>query len=256
MNVFRVFLRALAVLLVFVPALVKANTINYGNKVGTTMVYSNIQETSTSPGDTAPLYGTPIVSGDSLIFNRMTFSSQANNGASDTTSGEMDTDIVSKGGFGQFIDRLRLQELGDTTLAGSGTSATRSSISNSVFVAVLAIDFEVLSSPEIITGSMTTTHGGQWTLPPPITGVNWTGSLTLDISGILESRGYYGHATWVHLTVDNDLDTSSELGTSAYIAKKAEGVSVTAEMIPEPGSLSLLVLGGTLLLIGRFGRKS
>jgi hypothetical protein len=255
MNVSRVILRTLVMVVVLVPALVKANTVNYGDKVGTTMVYSNIYETSTSPGDTPPLYGTPIVLGDALIFKSMTFSSSAANGASDTTSGTVDADIVSKGEFGQFIDRLRLQELGDTTLTGSGTSATRSSISNSVVVTVLAVDFEVLSSPLVLTANMTTTDGGQWVLPSPIT-KNWTGSLTMDISGLLEAQGVYGHATWVHITLDNELNTSSELNTSAYIAKKQEGVSVTAVMIPEPGTLSLLALGGTLLLIGRFHRKS
>jgi len=257
MKTIRVFLRASAVVLVLVPTFVKAQTTtNYGSLAGTDVIYSNINETATSPGTTVPLYGSPMVSGDSLLFTHMTFSSMASNGASDTTAGMADTDIVSKGGFGQFIGQLQLAELGDVTLAGTGTSATRASISNEVVATVMAIDFSLLSTPLTFTGYMTTSNGGQWTLPPTINGQAWNGSLTLNIANDLANDGYSSDATWVNIQVYDEEETSSESGTSAYIAKKASGVMVSTQMIPEPGSFALLVLGGTLLLIGRFVRKS
>jgi hypothetical protein len=77
----------------------------------------------------------------------------------------------------------------------------------------------------------------------------------LDISAILLGLGYTGQATLLHLTADNTLATQSELGTEAYIAKKAEGLSVTA-IVPEPSTLSLLVLGGMLLVLRRYRRKT
>jgi hypothetical protein len=257
MKVAGVFVRASAAVLVLVPTFVKAQTTtNYGNLVGTDVIYSNVSETATSPGTTVPLYGSPTVSGDSLFFTHMTFSSIASNGASHTTAGMVDSDIVSQGGFGQFIGQLQLAELGLVTLAGTGTSATRASISNEVVATVMAIDFATLSTPLTFTGYMTTSNGGQWTLPPPINGQNWNGSLTLNIANDLANDGFSSDATWVNVQVYNELDTSSESGTTAYIAKKAAGVMVSTVMIPEPGSFALLVLGGTLLLIGRFSRKS
>lgn len=59
---------------------------------------------------------------------------------------------------------------------------------------------------------------------------------------------YSGHATVVDLTMDNTLATSSEVNTAAVIAKKAAGLTITPLAVPEPGALSLLLLGGLLLL--------
>jgi len=257
MKVTTVFLRASAVLLVLVPTFVKAQTTtNYGSLVATSVIYSNIYETATSPATTVPLYGSPNISGNALLFTHMTFSAIQSNGASDTTAGMVDTDVISQGGFGQFIGQLQLAEVGLVTLAGTGTSATRAAISNVVVATVMAIDFSPLSTPVTFTGYMTTSNGGQWTLPPPINGQSWNGSLTLNIANDLANDGYSSDATWVNVQVYNELDTTSEPGTTAYIAKKAAGVQVMTVMIPEPGSFALLVLGGALLLIGRFVRKS
>jgi hypothetical protein len=245
-----------AVLVLSVPALVNANTINYGDKVGVTMVYSNIQETSLSSGDSAPLYGAPTLSGDSLVFLNMTFSSQATNGASDITDGKLDTDITSKNNPSFYIDHLILQEFGDTTLAGSGTSATYSSAGNSIFITVTELDNVTLAIPVFITTNMTMSDGGMWTLPPPITGKTWTGAVNLDLSAILQGLGYTGHATSLHLTTDNTLATGSELNTEAFIAKKAEGLSITALVVPEPSTYSLMVIGAMFLVVRRFRRKN
>jgi hypothetical protein len=256
MKVFRVLVKGgLALLLISSPALVRADltNYNYGTLAGTTMIYSNISEYTGT--DTLPLYGSPTVVGNSLIFNHMNFTSLATNGASDITDGQLNVDIVSDGGFGQYIDRIKIQEFGDTTLTGTGTSATRSSATIALTLTILAVDylpFEDFFNQFYQTNKVF----GTWTLPPPITGQPWNGSLTIDLTAYLQSIGNSGRATWVSISSDNVLTTESQIGTSAFIAKKAAGFSVTAETIPEPGTLSLLVLSGTLLLIGRFGRKS
>jgi hypothetical protein len=77
----------------------------------------------------------------------------------------------------------------------------------------------------------------------------------VDLSTILAGDGIPGHATQVAFEMDNSLATASEANTTAYIAKKAEGLSVTPIILPEPSALSLLVLSGVLLMAGRFGRK-
>jgi hypothetical protein len=252
----RVLTWALAIVVSYGPALVNAATsTNYGDMVGVTMKYLDITETAQSAGDSVPLYGPPRLSGDSLIFSHMTFVSQANNGATDITDGKLDTDIQSKNNPGYYIGHLILQEFGDTTLSGTGTSATRSSAGTSVFITVLETNNWALDFPVFITTNLSISDGGQWTLPPPITGKTWTGYLDLDLTAALLGYGIEDQVTLLHLTADNTLTTSSEDSTSAYIAKKAEGLSVTA-IIPEPSTLSLLVLGGTFLVLRPFRRKN
>ena len=244
----------LAVLVLLPPALVNANTVSYGDLIGTKTEFLGVQESSGT--DTAPLFGTPKLSGNSLIFSHMTFSSYATNGASDTTDGQLDATIQSVGNPGYYIDKLTLQEVVDTTLTGTGTSATYSSVGTSVFLQILQVDNVDLSVPEWIDLNMTMSESGQWTLANgPLNAHSWNGALTVDLSTILAGDGIPGHATQVAFEMDNSLATASEANTTAYIAKKAEGLSVTPIILPEPSALSLLVLSGVLLMAGRFGRK-
>ena len=183
----------------------------------------------------------------------MSFSSQSSGtNGSDITDGQLNVDLHSDGVVGHYIDRIQFQEAGDTTLTGTGTSNTYSSAAITLELQILAIDYN--DAFEFYPG--TNVLFGTWTLPPPKTGLTWNGSLTLDVTAYLESLGYSGRATWVSIQSDNVLATASEVGTSAFIDKKAEGLSITAITVPEPGSLSLLVLGGALLLVTRFGRKN
>jgi hypothetical protein len=253
MNTIRLLTSVLGILVFSTPALVNANTISYGTLVGSSVNYSNVSETSLSIGDSAPLYGAPILVGDSLVFNAMTFSSQAANGATDITDGKLDATIASKNNT--YINSILFQEFGDATLAGTGTSATRSSVGNSIFVTVLAVD-NLPIFPQFISVNMAMSPTNQWTLAGgPLTGQLWNGTLNLNLSGIV-TGDVTGHVTKVSISMDNTLTTSSELNTQAFIAKKAAGLSVTPEIIPEPSVISLLVLSGALLVVGWFGRKS
>ena len=255
MKIFRGFIGAgLALLLISSAAFVEAQTINYGSRVGNTITYSNIFEYSgTSP---TPLYGSPIEVGDSLIFNQMTFSCLASNGSSHITDGDIAFFINSNGSYGQWIDEIQFAEIGDLTLAGTGTPNTYDSAAINVDLTIIAVNFA--PSPLGLLGDLVQTNVifGTWTLPPP-TNHDWNGSLTINLASYLASQGYAGdHVTQVSLESDNTLSAGSETNTEAFIEKKTEGLEVTAmSMIPEPSTVCLLVLGGTLLLIGRFGRK-
>jgi hypothetical protein len=237
----------LGILFSFSP--VQANTINYNNLYGNTIKYLGLSETSMSTGDVAPLYGTPTLVGDSLVFTTMNFKSQAQNGAADITDGKLDGTMRPKyDGLG-YIDKIRFQEFGDVTLAGTGTSATKASVASSIFVTVLEVDNGSLVFPEFITVNMVMSQNGDWDLASDgaFTGKLWNGVLNLDLTSTLAQRGISGHATLLTFSIDNTLATQSEIGTSAYIAKKAAGLQVTAEVIPEPATLLILGLGGLLL---------
>jgi hypothetical protein len=105
--------------------------------------------------------------------------------------------------------------------------------------------------------NMVTTPTNAWTLAGgPVTGQLWNGLLNLNVTAVLASRGITGHATLVALTMDNTLTTSSELNTQAFIAKKAAGLSVTPEIIPEPSTVMLVGIGLIgLLAVSRRNRE-
>ncbi|HVM61195.1 MAG TPA: hypothetical protein VMV72_10045 [Verrucomicrobiae bacterium] len=244
-----------ALLLIASPALVEAagTNIYYGDRVGTSITYSNIFEYSGS--DPTPLYGSPIISGNSLIFNNMTFSALATNGSSKITDGQINFDIHSNGSVGQWIDELQFKELGDTTLAGTGTANTYTMPAIAVDLTIEAVDFSPFAD-FFNQFYQTNVVFAKFTLPPP-TSEDWNGMLTIDLASYLASVGYPDeHVTEVSVVSDNTLSAGSEPGTEAFIAKKVEGLQVTAMSIPEPSTLCLLVLSGTLLLIGRFNRKT
>jgi len=246
----------LTVLVLSCPALVNANTVIYGDLYGATTDFLGVQETANSPGHTAPLFGAPTLVGNSLVFNHMSFVSQSNNGASDINDGQLDTTIVTTNLPGYYINQLTLQEFGDTTLAGTGTSATYASVGSAITLTVLALDDNEIPFALIGT-NLTFTNNGQWTLAGgPLTAQSWSGSINFQMAPFLESFGITGQATEVALTVDNTLATSSEANTEAFIAKKADGLSVTPIVVPEPGTLLLVILGGSFLLVQRFGRKN
>lgn len=224
-------------------------TINYGDFIGVQMKFLNVQETTMTTGDPEPMYGAPKLSGDSLIFTNMTFSSYSTNGASDITDGKLDGTIESKNNTAYYIDSIRFQEYGDTTLTGTGTAATRSSVANSIFITVWEVDNGTLTFPEFFSINMVISENGDWNLADDgaITGRLWSGILDVDVTALLQSKGYTGHATKLDFSMDNTLTTQSEINTSAYIAKKAAGLSVTPTLIPEPITLVLLGLGSLAL---------
>jgi hypothetical protein len=249
MNTPRMLASLIAILVLFTPFWVNANSTNYGTLVGSSVDYSNIVESTVTAGDSVPLYGAPVVIGNSLVFNQMTFSSVASNGTSDITDGKLDTTMASKNN--NYINSITFQEFGDTTLSGTGTSATRSSIANNLFLTVLAVDNVPLVIPQFISVGMAVSPTNQWTLAGgQITGQQWSGLLNLNLSNVLQSRGITGHATQVSLSMDNTLSTSSEANTQAFIAKKAAGLSVTPEIIPEPSTVILVGMGLMGLLAG------
>jgi hypothetical protein len=244
----KLMIQSLTALWLATPILVSANSTNYGSQVGVHVRYMNVTETSLSAGDSIPLYGSPNLSGDSLIFTHMTFSSQSSGGASDITSGRLDASIDAKQNPKFYVDSIRFQEFGDTTLAGTGTAATYASATGSVFITIWQTNNVALPSPEYINVSMVMSEGGNWTLASgPLTAHTWNGGLLVDLSAELIARGIMGEATLVDFSLVNILATGSESLSSAFIAKKAAGLMVTAELVPEPGALSLLLVGGWLI---------
>jgi hypothetical protein len=226
-----------------------AQPINWGNRTGSTISYTAITESSGTdvlvPG--VGLFGSPLISGDTLVFNPVAFSSFAQNGASDITDGQLTMFAQSAPGF--TIPSFTINEAGDWSLAGAGGAGTAARVNLSVFITVLAVNGVALSPTQRLEANGTFSNGGLWTLasPGPGTAQVWTGGGTFNIDAFLASRGITGSATSIRIALNNTLTTTSQLGTSAFIAKKDfNGVSIT---VPTPGAAAILGLG--VLAAGR-----
>jgi len=234
-----------AVGLIVVPV-AQAVPINYGNLNAVSVVYQQVTEDSST--DPTPLYGAPSVSGDSLNFSPVSFGANAGGaGGFDITDGTLATTLHAISG--NYIEKIQFSERGDYTLAGSGTAGTNATVTNSLFVRITGVTGAPIN-PITTTVSMTfTPSGGSYDLiADPGAGVTWQGNTLVDIDAMLLAAGYGDRkATDVDISMDNQLLAFSEAGTIAYIKKKqAEGITITA-IVPEPATLSLLLLGGLFL---------
>jgi hypothetical protein len=215
---------------------------SYGNLSGTTVDYLNIVESSNT--DPTPLFGTPGVVNDSLVFNPPLFGAFTTNGGLDFTDGTLNTKIVAKPGYG--INKIVVQESGDYTLQSFlGPSGSTVQIAAPVFVRIEAVDGVNLLTPINVKANLVFPNGGVFTLPANAgIGVQFTGSATLDLDAALATAGINGKATKVQYTMDNSLLSFTDVnGTVAFIKKKdIGGVSITA-IVPEPSTFLLAGMG-------------
>ena len=240
----------------------QAGVISYGDLEGIQFIYQNVEESSAT--DPAGLFGAPIIVGDALVFTPTAFRADASGaGDVDITDGALGTLVVAKDD--NAIDMLDIVEYGDFTLAGIGTDATLVGVTGRLFASIVEIDNMPVTDVIDLTAEMnfasdagTTTYvpdaDGIWDLTTdPGTSI-WTGSVSMDIHGALQSLGLSGSATKVLLTFDNTLIAQSEEGTNAFIAKKRQ-ITVTTSEVPEPGTITLILLGLASLGLFRMKRR-
>lgn len=219
----------------------------YGNRNGTTVEYQQITEdSSTDPG--VALFGSPSISGDTLLFNPVSFGISAMNGGFDFMDGTFTTTLVSIGN--NRIEKIQFNEYGDWTLLGNGTAGTNATVTNTLFVRITDIDGVGAFTPFTTTASMTfsPSNGSYNLIANRGQGLVWQGNVLVDVDAILAANGYAGRqARKVNLTFDNALSAFSEVGTIAYIKKKEiDGIAITT-YVPEPATFGLLLLGGLVL---------
>lgn len=225
----------------------------HGDYSGTTVDFIGVTE-DTNTGDTLPLFGAPIVSGDSLDFNPVGFSaSSSGGGAPDFTDGQLTFMIVAKDG--NVIDSLFFSEAGDTSL-GRGLGSlddAETEVTADIFIDILEVDGVPINQINV-SGAMTfTPSGGSYSLSGDGGGASsfqtaWSGSYFIDFLPVLTANGITGDVTKVSVNLDNTLRAASATGSSAFIAKKDfDGVSITSNpdqnMIPEPATVTLAALG-------------
>jgi hypothetical protein len=245
----------LAAALCWLPFAAFGAPINHGSYTGLSVNYIDVTEDTTT-GDSQPLFGTPIFSGNSLDFNPAGFDAEASGaGGSDDTGGRLT--FMLEAHTGDAITSIRFSEAGDTTLTGVGSDATSTRVTADGTLTINAVDGATLTTPIVHPISLAfTPSGGDYGLASdggglPIYHTQWTGSLAVNVAQILTNAGLTPTlgATKVSVDLVNLLRARSQAGTSALINKQDfGGLSITVNQpggggdpeIPEPASAMLV----------------
>jgi hypothetical protein len=195
---------------------------SYGDFFGMTVDFLNVREESATDPLVA-LYKAPMVFGNQSLFFTPSFQSTSSGGAYDTTSGTLSMTLSAKPGFA--LSSVRITEYGNYALTGSGSEATFASIDGLLQVGSQSIDLAM-------------TPNWTWSMPGVKSG-SFTATAFLDFSGL--------GITTASFSLFNELQTSSEAGTTATIGKSVVSDTVQLEFlttpVPLPGGLVLLGSG-------------
>jgi PEP-CTERM motif len=244
--------------------------INYGSHMGTHVTYVNVTEDS-GADEPLPLFGAPVVTGNSIDFNPVGFDAASVNGGSDITDSNLVFMVTAKSG--SRIQSITFRESGDTTMAGNvapGTMGTATAAFASGVLDIHEVDFVGINHISVPFSMTFSPSGGTYFLGTdggggPLFNTQWTGSLTIPVEDILIANGFIippgpvdpdGGATKVSIDLDNVLVAVSQPGTSAVISKKDfGGISVRVNVPGEPGGNPELrpIPEPTTLVLAGFG---
>ncbi|MCC5830606.1 MAG: PEP-CTERM sorting domain-containing protein [Phycisphaeraceae bacterium] len=187
---------------------------------GQTVNFTNIS-------DNFGLYGGYNRSGDALTWLPQNFKAESADGVSQNTNDVLLMTITAQPG--DWLTKIEVFEVGDRTFSGPSGGYAQTTASGTLFVTELApggglAGFDSFSQVFNLDDGF---------------GL-WNGSLVVDLTGM--------QITSVQISWQNNLQATSEPGTASLIQKKFGELGIAAEVIPEPASISLLGLGGLLLL--------
>jgi hypothetical protein len=269
--------RSLLLLLTFVLASVVAGsagaTVSHGTYTGPQIHYSLIQETTQAPlfgpADVEPLWGAPVGSGNNLIFSPTVFSASAVGATADETHSLLNLSFQSINPLVDAIQIINLTEAGDYTLntippGGKGVGA-------SIFLQMTGTITITEVSDGVSTYGVSESFGiaGAFNVGTPIGigdtfftivtnpgGGNWAATYSLNVSALLPGKGafYVGkYATKATLALNNKLQAYGSALEVAAVQKKNAGPGLIVEVIPEPATAGLLVVG--LVALGIQARR-
>lgn len=181
----------------------------------------------TDISDNFGLFGGYNRSGDALTWLPQNFKAESSNGVSQTTNDVLKMTITAQPG--DWLTKIEVFEIGDRTFSGPTGGFAQTTVSGTLFVTEIApggglAGFDAFSQAFNLADGF---------------GL-WNGSLVVDLTGM--------QITAVEVTWQNNLQASSEAGTTALIQKKFGEMGIIAEVIPEPASVAIMAVGGLLLL--------
>jgi hypothetical protein len=197
------------------PAAKASVTYNLSSGTVTDLIESSVT-------DPTPLYGNPIMVGNSLTFSTGPLAAAQAGVGSDITAGQIS--FVIQADPGLFIESVSLDEIGDFLMLGSTAEVTAGGTLVATILDPLIGGF--VSSPIVFDQTF------------PLTGTGsgiWAGSSTVVMVP--------NNVTRIRIDLDNVLIASSNAPAhAAFLDKKALTVNA-AFHTPEPASLALVGIG-------------
>jgi hypothetical protein len=172
------------------------------------------------------LFGSPTLVGDTFIFFPVNFVANSVNGVPANATDTFSVDLLVHPGF--KFDGISISELGDYTIQGEGSVAANATMTVADNLNVRNYVNPLAFNPAF----------------PVFSGTNqsWNGSAMRDLAAAEGGTPFIS----IHLEVTNNLIAISTPGGSAVIRKTIVGVPVAVTILPEPGVLAMLGLGGLL----------
>ena len=226
-----------------------AAPINYGDfsdiPPGSVM-YLDVTESASSPGDIEPLFGGP-----SILVNSLQFTPDSSRLAATTTSPSI-PDLTQGSltfvleGTGAAITSFALSASGHLTLAGPvgvGASAEVVYGIGVSSISVLEIDGLPVSSPLVLPGSDVSltadlADGAHDNAP-------WTMTHIYDVNAALTNAGvsFQTGATLLAIGLSNTLVAQVDTVGEASVSESSFNIMATTRAVPEPATLVLMSLG-------------
>lgn len=173
-------------------------------------------------------FGNPTLVGDQFQFTPTTFAANSVNGVAASVPDRMQVDLVANPG--QRFTMIRITEFGSWGITGIG--------SVNAFGSLNLVDMLNVRPPAI---TPLQTNPAMPVSTPNSSGV-WQGSAVIDLTQIIGPNW-----TRLRLVFSNTLQATSGANSSALIDKKVVGgPSIFVDILPAPGSATLLGLGGLL----------
>ncbi len=167
------------------------------------------------------LFGSPVVvGGDTFVFFPSAFRAESVGGGSTITYDRLEFEVTAHANF-SFSD-IRITEYGDYGIVGSGSVEA----GGTLFVTDLS------GGGGTLTDNLVTSPAS-----PITSGIgNWSGTAGVDSSAWGSTR--------MRVVMNNNLVAISIGNSVVWIEKKVSGSAVSVQIVPTPGSLALLGLGG------------
>lgn len=172
------------------------------------------------------LFGSPTLVGDTFIFFPSNFVASSANGNPAAATDTFDVDLLVHPGF--KFDGISISELGDYSIQGQGSVSAGATMTISD-----NLNVRNFVDPLVFNPAFPVTSG---------TNQSWNGQALRDLASAEGGTPFLS----IHLRVSNELIAISGPGGSAVIRKTVVGVPVAVTVLPEPGVLAMLGMGGLL----------
>jgi hypothetical protein len=219
-------LAALVFTFTWQPACVHAVPVPWNNANGSSPGFFSWQNGSNDVG----LFGDPVPVGNSLVFFPSSFFSSSNAGIIPAaTHDKINVDIIAEAN--QAITAINIIEVGDYQINGTGPN-TSVNASGTLVVTPLISNGASFKLNALATNPVmpVTAGSGPW---------NGNASVSYTVQDGVRK---------IHLTLDNILQARSDPNTSTFIEKKLTQGIIIEVVIPEPGTIGLVLCGAPLLL--------